>query len=975
MPVRRLRWASGLTLTLMWALTAGLGLAPVSGSFEGSIEGFAQEAPPSDGPGYTQYTLEVTFSPDHHTLDGRATVEFVNATAEALQFVDFLLLANYDREPNPYLDPAAIDALYPEGFDPAWTRVRAVTDAAGTPLQYELLEGPAIWQTYSRRDTLLRVRLPEPLAPRDRVTVVLEFVTKFPHSVRGDRARYRGAYIWRFGWHPIALPEPIDPEREERFVLPAAVYELTLTLPKGWAVAVGADHQDVIRETEAEQTVHALSARPTRSVPLAFGPDYRVYEFPYPDTAIAVYYLPGHEAAARQIATYAIESLQYYQERWGEYPRRRLLIVETPSSSATFAGATGDGLMLLNRQFFSEKDLGVPGLLDRLLDYVLAHEVAHQWWGLGIGVDFNAENVLSEGLAQYFAIAYFEAKYGADGPNVFQIERQGLLERFVETQFGYLNLREHFNELPYMQTVRDRFDEAIVKPQREVKYANHTGERVYNKGYLMLRALQGLLGEATMDELLRTAAERFLHKTLTVRAFQALAEEISGQDLAEFFENAFYRDADGSGEEGRAPYADYGVLRVESMRKPEGGYVHRVTLTRRGRLRLPVEVTVRTRTDGEEQTRIWALEDQLDDRFVMTFETNGPLTEVEVDPKHRVPDVDRLNNVYVLEGLALFNRRVRLIVTGENDLPLEAYLVRFNPVQGVLEGGYLLDHRWWLGQGFAALVKNFERGRSLQGLVGWAGDGLVGQLVWTQTFFSHPETGWPGRFWEPTGQLQLTVLRRPDATGLPSLDKLAGATGRLATVFGATWRHRESVNRRLAYWGSLLIDPMAFTRVELGFWQGLRLYPHVTLGVGLRFGWGEGTLGIFQFNLGELRSFVDAEGYPFFAPVRLLGQIDVTFPLQRDLEFNILGFALAREVSDRFYLRLGRTWDSVSELSLDGLWNGLKAELGAEWRVEGTTLGGLLPWRLTFGLVYALTPVEEGQNVIKFYYRVWTPLF
>ena len=951
MPVRQL----GLALLVWLAL--------------GTLIGYAQSAPPD----YTHYTLEVTFSPDRHMISGREVVEYVNSTDEPLQAIDFLLLANYDREPNPYLDPSVIDALYPQGFDPAWTRIRAVADSAGQPLPYELLEGPAIWQTYSLQDTLLRVHLAKPLPPGESTTLVIEFATKFPYTLRGDQAHYRGVYTWRFGWNPIALPKPLASIKdEERFVLPAAVYELTLTLPSDYQVAVGADHQETIRETDEEQTVHALSAQPTRSVPLAFSRDYRVYEFPYAEIPIAVYYLPGHEAAARQIATYAIESLQYYQERWGDYPRRRLLIAETPSAEASFAGATGDDLMLLSRQLFSEKDLGVPGLLDRLLDYILAHEIAHQWWGIGIGVDLNAENFLSESLAQYFSITYFESKYGASGPNVFRIERQGLLERFVETQFGYLNLREHFNELPYMEAVKNRFDEAIVKPQREVKYANYAGERLYNKGYLMLRALRGLLGQEKMDELLKAASERFMYKTITAEGFQALAEEISGRDLAEFFQNAFYQDE--SGEEGRAPYADYGIERVESQRQPDGTYRHRVTLTRRGQLRLPVEVIARAQGD-EERSQVWALEDQLYERFVMTFETASPLTEVEIDPKHLVPDVDRLNNAYVLKGLSLFNRRVKLIVTGENDLPLEAYLIRFNPMQGVLEGGYLLDHRWWLGNGFAALVKNFERGNSARMFIGWSGDGLIGQFVWTQTFFSHPTIGFPGRYWEPTDQLQLMLLRRPDKTGFPSLDKLADATGRMATAFGLTWIHQEQLTQRSAYWASLLTDPTAFTRMELGGWQGLRIYPQTNLGLQLSFGWGEGTLGIFQFDLRELISFSDVEGYPFIAPVRLLGQIDVTFPLQRDIEFNLLGFAMAREVSDRFYLRFGRTWESLDELTQGDPLADMKAEIGAEWRVQGTTLGGLLPWRFTFGLVYALTPVQEGQQVVKFYYSIWTPLF
>ena len=52
----------------------------------------------------------------------------------------------------------------------------------------------------------------------------------------------------------------------------------------------------------------------------------------------------------------------------------------------------------------------------------MAHEIAHQWWGHGVGWENYHDQWLSEGFAQYFATLYANKFRGDD---VFQ----GVLKR------------------------------------------------------------------------------------------------------------------------------------------------------------------------------------------------------------------------------------------------------------------------------------------------------------------------------------------------------------------------------------------------------------------------------------------------------------------------------------------------------------------------------------------------------------------
>ena len=931
----------------------------------------------------TRYDLDVSVDLSRHALSGKARIAYHNSGEAPLDALYFWLMPNHRQEPNPHLDPIYLDQTYPSGFDPASMEIRAVTDGNDEPLNYQLQAGPAIFQTYSLERTLLRVELPQALASGARTTVVIHFTTQFPESYQGDESHFNGVYAWRFGWHPIAIPsdqlQDGDYVAEDRdyypYLLPAARYELNLTAPQDLTVAIGADTQRLVDETEGRKTIRATNASPVRSIPLTFSRTFRTYTLAHPDVPISVYYLPGHEDAARLIASYAVESLDYFRERWGAYPHDRLLIAETPSIKAGFSGATADGLVLINRQFFAEKDLAVKGFADRLLDFLIAHEIAHQWWGVGIGVDWNAENVLSEGLAQYFSITYFEDKYGEYGPNLFQFERRGLLEEAIESQLGYINLRQHMQgDLPYLQTLKNRFDEAIVKPRRDVNFSQSTATRLYNKGYLMLRALEGRIGEAAMNELMRRSYEDGVGGAVRMERFQALAESVSGEDLSPFFTEAFYRDTN-DGDLGRAPFVDYSVddVRVESQ--PDGSYANEITLGRRGSLKLPVLVEATTRAGGV-QTTTWELADQTDGPHVVSMATASPIATVEIDPSEMTPDVRRLNNVYERDGFPFTNRQVRLLATGENAQPLDAYLIRANPTQQAIQGGYLLDHRWTIGQNTVEVVKNLGRGETVGALAALTQSfGLIGQLAWTQTFFEQPPTGQQGQTWVPTDSVQLSLLRRPDSTGQPSRDEQLGATGENVTLLGVNWSHQETVADVMSWNASFWLNPAAFTRAEFTVGRQLRLAPNLHLTQQLSLGWGSEPLGVFSFTLGELRSHAEIADYPYPGRVKALGTMALELPFQRHMEYNLLNVGMLHRVDHRLYARVGRTWSDPSQIAQTALAD-LKAEIGGEITASGSTLGGLFGWSATVGLAFPISQIGGDERVaMKQYIQISTPFF
>ncbi|MBI3660417.1 hypothetical protein HY230_08110 [Candidatus Acetothermia bacterium] len=912
-----------------------------------------------------KYTIDAKLDIGNHTLDATETVDYLNDGDTPLSAVYFLLYPNYSKERNPKLDPAVTDQGYWDGFDPGGVEILSVKDANGNALKYALQTGPDSFQTYSLKDTLLRVELAQPLAQGTQTRIKIEFSTKFPHISGADEGWHSDIYTWRFAWNPVAIPareliqgEFISNKRAYyKFDLPASTYELTLTIPEEYTAAIGGDRveepkgastKDSDKTAKDYKKLHVTTKAPVRSVPFSIGKTLKKFVLKSEVVPIEVYYLPGHEAAARQIATYASEILEYHQAHWGPYSYERLVIVEANASG--YFGEAADGFVLFGGSAFAEKDLTVAGTADRLIDYLLAHELGHQWWGIGIGSDFNAENWVSESFAEYVSITYFEQKYGEFGPNLIKLDRQGLLEKAVESQLGYLNLREHFSDLPYLATIKDRFDEAIVKPQQDTKFANNSTQRIYNKGYLMIRAFRAILGEDKLHEVLKEANKRFVHKLITTDDFEKLAEELSGQNLKYYFDEMFRKD------DPVAPTLDYGVSGFESEKISESKYKTTVHLFRNGELKIPAEVVAITDSD-DETSQIWKAEKAKED---IAFETSKPVKEVRVDPKSWLPDINRLNNNSPT--------RTKIITTGDNDLPIDAYLLKLNPVTQTVEGGYLLDHRWVAGNGYVAGIINFGRGMLAQAALALSEGQLIGQLGMTMARYQHPDIGIRGTFWEPTDQFQFSVARLLDSSQNP----LRG----LPVVFGGVDYQRSESTRHVYALGVSLregfyccqgdsTNPQYFTALRLSAATLFKIWANVNLQLYVTMGLGWDTPGMFRFGLGELNSFYrstpDGKLQKLYFPgsFKVLGRAAISFPARRELQYYLLNLAMVDRVDMNLFVTAGQTGDKLDDLKD---LKDLKIEAGAAATIEGEAISGLIPVSLTIGLAFPVQGAESDQR-------------
>jgi aminopeptidase N len=241
--------------------------------------------------------------------------------------------------------------------------------------------------------------------------------------------------------------------------------------------------------------------------------DFAVVEDSYNGKPVTYYVRKDRRDDALLYMGKTPQMLSFFSEYTGvEYPYDHYAqtVVEIFTGAMEHTTATTHGFTLLLDQRAS-LDLG-PEYVS-----VVAHELAHQWFGDLVTCRDWANGWLNEGFATYFENLWNEHDLGTD---FFK-------HSMLELKAGYLSEDAHYRRPVVYHVYHDGGFELF-------------DAHLYNKGGWVLHMLRHQLGDATFRRAIKAYLERYREKEVITADLERTLEEVTGRSMAQFFQQWIY---------------------------------------------------------------------------------------------------------------------------------------------------------------------------------------------------------------------------------------------------------------------------------------------------------------------------------------------------------------------------------------------------------------------------------------------------
>ncbi|MEF3303258.1 M1 family aminopeptidase [Paenibacillus sp. GYB003] len=459
--------------------------------------------------------------------------------------------------------------------------------------------------------TLMKIRLPQPVPPGGETTVKFRFSVKLP--VVFARMGYSGDFVMAGQWFPkIAVYEPKGTRgRAEEgwnlhqyhgnseFYADFGMYNVRIEVPTNYTVAATGFPIKPASDDGTKKT-YQFYADDVHDFAWAASPNFLYYEEPFsapnvPGAKIKLYLDPAHKSLKDRYLYAAKRALTKYGEWFGEYPYSTLSIVIPPK------GANGAGGMeyptLVTGWEASDKTDSFE------LERVIVHEIGHQYWyGMVASNEFE-EAWLDEGFTSYAEDLIMASEFGVK-PN-------------YPLESSYVTNPEPLKQSSWLYGGHGRY-----------------ADNVYTRGKLVLAGIEAKIGQKQMLRVMKTYFDRWKFKHPTTSDFQAVLESVTKTSWAEYFDQFVY----GGG------MTDYAIEHIQTRKVKQDDksvYENAVLIKKYGGHYTDVPIRFHF-TDGSEVDKTW---DGRDPQVLYTITSEAPIEWAAIDPQQTmILETRRINN-------------------------------------------------------------------------------------------------------------------------------------------------------------------------------------------------------------------------------------------------------------------------------------------------------------------------------------------
>ena len=295
--------------------------------------------------------------------------------------------------------------------------------------------------------------------------------------------------------------------------LDKSTYTVSIEVPNP-LVAISSGRLESVEGDRDFSTYTWEVEQPVASYLLAFavGNFERQDADPAGDVEIRNYFDSDLTTAERAVFDQQDEMIEYFSTVFGDYPFDvyGALVLETVE--------VGTALETQTMSTFGRQVLFLG-------DSVVAHELAHQWFGNSVSITEWRDIWINEGFATYAQWLWAEHDSGMNARDLDIIQAYEVISGAISVRNGTNAAAVAAGQFP---------------PPGLVQSDDLFNITVYYRGGLTLHALRLEIGDDAFFELLRTYTNELAYGNSSTEIFIEYAEDAAGRDLTDFFDGWLY---------------------------------------------------------------------------------------------------------------------------------------------------------------------------------------------------------------------------------------------------------------------------------------------------------------------------------------------------------------------------------------------------------------------------------------------------
>ena len=625
---------------------------------------------------HVAYEISVELDDQRHTLSANEKIAYTNNSPDTLNIIWFHLW------PNAYKNDST--ALAKQFLRLGITRFKYTKDKDRgyiDSLDFSVDGVNAEWEFHPDWIDVAKVILPKPLAPNGTVIIETPFFVKLPKIISrlGHTGKHYEITQWypkpavydKNGWHPMPYLNMGE------FYSEFGSFDVKITLPRSYRImATGdlfngetelawldslagiGDSLNRLDDKEFKKEIKKLvkknkkikkKNKDTTSKDLIMlktvhFKQEKVHDFAWfadpnwivqkgqlwlEDSTRKItlwsMYLPKNATLWKSSIEYLHDSGYWYSRFYGDYPYNHITAVDGDMSA-------GGGMEYPNITVISRSGS------EDLLEYVIMHEVGHNWFYGILGNNERDHTWMDEGLNEYTNIRYWEKKYKDRG------------NRFVIQDFLQNKLRigknfdiNSFHYFAFAGSGKSKDSQPLnITADNNFSYANYSQN--YMRPAVMMRFLQHYIGEQKMDEIMQDFYENWKFRHPHPDDLKYFFKKHLDENIDWFFEDVFEKTS----------YIDFGLS------KKEGN----ILLTNHGTFKVPVEIAYYDGL-GDEISRSWVKTNRI--TTILGLPSNT--VNATIDPDKYMPDINRSNNAtnrginphFIFDKPSYYNRDIYIL--------------------------------------------------------------------------------------------------------------------------------------------------------------------------------------------------------------------------------------------------------------------------------------------------------------------------